>query len=343
MTATAPQPTTRTRAATLVAAAGLLFLIALAMTAPASAQQRNPRQTIGETVFDRESAHYRFERFLLESPDGERRWRINLGIPKRPAPASGFPSIHMVDGNAALMEFDDALLKELADSSPQVLVFIGYDNELRTDTPARTRDYTPRLPIPGGEEGPPLPSGGADAFLDLIERRVKPEVARRVPVDPQRQALWGHSFGGLFVLQALFQRTGMYQTYVAASPSLWWGEGWMLGEVDRFAAHNAGRPARVLIMLGGGERYANGAGRDLGDPRVQRHLRRVAAAPPDSCEKLSARLDALTGIDAGYREFPGLGHGPMLRASLLAMLHAVAGIADNSSDPRPGATPDTPQ
>ena len=178
--------------------------------------------------------------------------------------------------------------------------------------------------------------GGADALLEVIERQAMPELAARLPLDRGRQALWGHSLGGLFVLHALYARTGLFETWAAASPSLWWAQGALLGEPERrFSAHNAGRPARVLVTLGGGERARDTRHRDLSDPRVRTHLARIAAAPPDAAARLASRLDALPGLDVEYREFDGLTHGPMFRASLLHALHAIAGIADHSHAARP--------
>lgn len=315
---------------------GLAVLALLGAPADAMAQRRDPQREIGPTVAEHTAAPYRFERFVVASADGTRRWRVNLGIPKGVPPAGGFPAFWMLDGNAALMEFDDALLDALAAARPQVLVFVGYDNQKRVDTPARTRDYTPVAAERLQDEGTVLAGGGADAFLETLERAIRPEVARWAPIDPHRQTLWGHSFGGLFTLHALYTRTGAFQTYAPASPSLWWGEGYLLaGPEQRFVANGAGRNARVLLMLGEAERHPDHSGRDMNDPRVAAHLRCVACVPPDSAFRLSERLRRVPGLEVEYREFPGLGHGPMLRASLLYALHVVAGIADRSGVPRP--------
>lgn len=319
-------------AATLAVLAGLFALSNAMIISTANAQQRNPLQTIGETVADRASAHYRFERFTLSSVDGSRTWRVHVGIPRTAAPAQGFPSFWMLDGNGALMEFDDALVAELAQQAqPQVLVFIGYDNELRIDSAARSRDYTPELTPDDQHDTTAHPlTGGADAFLDVIERRIRPEIERRATLDPGQRTLWGHSLGGLFVLHTLYTRTGAFQTYASGSPSMWWRNGLAVREGERFITHNAGHPARVLIHLGGAERIGDRGQRDMSNPRVVAHLERVKGAPPDAAMQLAQRLQGVPGIDARYREFEGLGHGPMFRASLMSALHSVTGVADRS-------------
>lgn len=320
----------RAMATMAMAIAGMMGLL----VSPAlMAQQRNPAQVIGETVAERTSAHYRFERFVVTSQDGSRRWRVNLGIPTGKAPAAGFPAIWMLDGNAALIEFDDSVLEELAQTTPSLLVFVGYDNPLRIDSPARTRDYT--LVADESESGAVI-GGGADAFLETLERQVRPEVARRAALDAGRQTLWGHSLGGLFVLHTLYSRAGAFQTYAAASPSLWWKQGAMLGAPEQqFIANNAGHPARLLLMLGGGERAPDFSNRDMSNPRVLAHLKRVSGAPSGAAAELGARLKQVPGLETDYIEFNGLSHGPMFRASLMRMLHLVGGIRDRSGEPRP--------
>jgi len=292
-------------------------------------------QTIGDTVADAPSGHYRFERFTVSSADHTRTWRVRVGIPKKESPTDGWPSFWMLDGNAALIEFDDALLAELAaQPTPHVLVFISHDNQLRTDSAQRNRDYTPRLLPPEDATGP-LGNGGADAFLEVIERQIRPQVEHLATLNPNQRTLWGHSLGGLFVLHTLFTRTGAFDTYIAASPSMWWGNAYAVNESERFIAHNAGHPMRVIIHLGGLERIGDRGPRDLSNPRVVAHLKRIQAAAPDAAMQLAERLESIPGLTVSYREFPGLGHGPMLRASLMGALHTVTGISDHNTSKSP--------
>ncbi len=307
---------------------------------PLHAQQRNPAQLMGRTVLDEPASSYRFERFEVESADRQRRWRVNLGIPvagradaEQGAPS---PALYALDGNAVAMVLDQQLLAELAASkAPPVLVLIGYDNERRIDSVQRTRDYTAWIDRADDESGQvQVVGGGAYAFLDIIERRIKPEVARRADIDPQRQALWGHSLGGLFVLSSLYTRPAAFQQYVAASPSLWWSKGAPLGDLEtQFIDNSTGQPAQLWVMLGGDERSGNRGTRDMNNPRVVAHLRRVGGASSDAAHALSERLRGVPGLQVQYREFPGLGHGPMLPASFKATLSVLYGIGDHSGTP----------
>ncbi|MFK3648581.1 alpha/beta hydrolase [Lysobacter enzymogenes] len=307
---------------------GALSAAALALCAilsPAHAQP-DPNQRTGATVADAPSRHYRFERFVVASADGLRRWRVQLAIPKRRAPKDGYPALYLLDGNAALMEFDDALLARLTQGRPPVLAFVGYDNDLRIDAAQRRDDYTPSAVDDGAGQG--ARGGGAGAFARVLVERIQPQVRRRARIDRSREALWGHSLGGLFVLDLLYRRDDAFAQWFAASPSLWWDRGAILGAPERgFVERGLARPASLTILQGEREREPREAARapaGPADPRVAAHRARIAAVPADAARQLAQRLQGKSGLSACYREFDGLGHGPMLRASVRAAARAVA-------------------
>jgi predicted alpha/beta superfamily hydrolase len=77
--------------------------------------------------------------------------------------------------------------------------------------------------------------GGADLFLDFIEDTVRPAVkARFSQLSCAREALYGHSYGGLFALHALFTRPHLFDGYMASSPSIWWNSRCILDTARSF-------------------------------------------------------------------------------------------------------------
>jgi pimeloyl-ACP methyl ester carboxylesterase len=97
------------------------------------------------------------------------------------------------------------------------------------DAQRRSLDLTPpgAAPIEG--------YGGADEFLDFIEGPVRSAVRERLPtITASREALYGHSYGGLFALHALFTRPGAFDCYIASSPSIWWNSRCILHEAKVF-------------------------------------------------------------------------------------------------------------
>lgn len=282
----------------------ILFLIMTLVLSGSALAQPQPEQKMDTTLLQRQDLAYRFSHLDLDSRDGQRHYRLWIGQPRRPAPASGYPVLWMLDGNAAISALEPEQLQALAGGQAPLLVAIGYQTDQRIERAARTYDYTPV--VPGlAEQRDPLTgqaSGGADEFLDLLEQRMRPMVAAVAPVDPHRQTLWGHSYGGLLTLHTLFTRPWLFSDYAAASPSLWWNDGAIVAEMQGLQERLGSHQPSLLLMRGTRE-PANPRGPLQGD--VQRPARALVAS-----------LAGVKGLSATFQPFDGLDHGPMLPASL---------------------------
>ncbi|WP_054589866.1 alpha/beta hydrolase-fold protein [Sphingopyxis macrogoltabida] len=64
-------------------------------------------------------------------------------------------------------------------------------------------------------------TGGLDDLLQIIEREVKPLVRDIVPVDADKEVLFGHSLGGMAVVHAAFVNPDAYDVFIASNPSIW--------------------------------------------------------------------------------------------------------------------------
>ncbi|MFJ5183493.1 alpha/beta hydrolase [Pseudomonas fulva] len=281
---------------------GLALVLAF-VTGAATAQPEHD-QPMDTTLLARQDLAYRFTHLNLDSADGARHYRLWIGLPKRAAPATGYPVLWMLDGNAALSALDPQRLDALAAGQAPVLVAVGYQTRQRIDRTSRTYDYTPALAGQTEQRDPltGLPSGGVDAFLDLLETRMRSGLAALVSIDPQQQTLWGHSYGGLAVLHALFTRPKSFAVYAAASPSLWWHDGAILREATSLPARLGDTQPQVLLMRGSLEPASP---REPAQPHADQTARSLAAS-----------LTQLKGVQVSFKQFDGLGHGPMLPASL---------------------------
>lgn len=282
----------------------LALSVALAAVLPSALARPTPGQPMEASMLQRDDLAYRFNTVTVDAIDGQRHYQLWIGIPKRPAPAAGYPALWMLDGNAAIGALSPEQLDGLAAGQAPVLVAVGYRTEARIDRESRTLDYTP--PVEGlAQQRDPLtglPSGGVDAFFDLLEQRMRPEVDQRVRLDPRHQTLWGHSYGGLAVLHALFTRPGAFTDYAAASPSLWWRQGAVVAAATGLEERLAGQHPRLLLMKGSSE----------GVPPGQVSMADAEAG----ARRLEAALAEAPGVTVRSKVFEGLGHGPMLPASL---------------------------
>ena len=290
----------------------LALILAQPLWAPVAQAQPDHEQKMDASLLLRQDLAYRFSQVDLDSADGRRHYRLWIGKPNRPAPASGYPVLWMLDGNAALGALDSQQLGTLAAGQAPLLVAVGYQTEQRIERAGRTYDYTPALPGQA-EQLDPLtgqPSGGVDAFLDLLTGRMRTLVAGLAPIDLQRQTLWGHSYGGLAVLHALFTRPGAFSDYAAASPSLWWHDGAIMGEAQGLEQRLGSSRPRLLLMRGS-EEPAN--------PRTQ-----VQGDVERPARELVAGLTRVPGLQVRFERFAGLGHGPMLPASLKQVIEGMS-------------------
>jgi len=261
-------------------------------------EERTPVQLPGAFQFDRVSR------------DG-RSYRIFVYVPPFVAPAQGFPILYMLDGNAAFATAVQAVAlqmrrAEVTGVPASIIVGIGYPTEATFDLARRRFDYTP---APAGA-APDAESGGADLFLDFLEVQLKPTVEAMVPVDRQRQALFGHSFGGLLALWALFTRPGSFLSYVAASPSIWWKNRCVLRREEAFAEQmkRGMTDARLLVTVGSLERFQSGAGSNS----------EAKACMVEDASSLVARLASL-GYDrlrAEFVEFADENHASVIPAAI---------------------------
>ncbi|WP_407367152.1 alpha/beta hydrolase [Xanthomonas campestris] len=298
-----------------------------------------PSARLGRSVLDARSPFYRFETFDVEDGHGGR-WRMRIGIPRTRPPRRGFPALWMLDGNRALAQFDHAWLQGLAAArTPWVLVFVGPDNDLLVDLPRRAHDYTFQtadhrfLAAPKAPPGPV--GGGADALLEVLTGQAMPALARRVPLDRERQALWGHSLAGLFVLHALYSGRGPFTEYAAASPSLWWSQGALLGDPEqRFSREGPARAMRLWLFLGGAERAGHIDPHARQDPHRAALLEAIAGAPADAAARLAERLATVPRLAVRYQEFPAVHHASVFRAALRAALQHLAGLPVRGRRPR---------
>ena len=270
----------------------------------------------------------------LDIAAGGHMHRVMLAVPPAPPPARGWPVLYLLDGDLLFAPTAQLMRNRFARgpgvaAQGAVVVGLGYAGDTSGDSmgarvldlDARSRDYTPPAPGPA-TDAPGRREGGADAFLDFLDTVVRPLVERSVRVDTTRQTLLGHSYGGLCVLHALFTRPGGFQNYVAASPSVWWRDGFILQAQARFVADRPAdaAPLRLLVTQG-----------DLETRPPAEAARATAFRARRTGEHLQALLHGLRAapaLELRLASLPGADHGAsLLPAAQLALELALQGPA----------------
>ncbi|MBU2874387.1 hypothetical protein KO508_10265 [Marinobacter salexigens] len=251
--------------------------------------------------------------FMLESPETGRDYLIQVSVPDAPPPDTGYPVLYLLDGNAYLPLMQvarDTVTRESPSEAgnPLLIVAIGYPDADRFAFEQRAADYTPPGAARNRAEGQ---HGGATRFLAFINTRLKPEIARRFQVDPDKEALFGHSFGGLFVTHVLMTAPESFERYIAISPSLWWyGDDPLraLSEYDLAVDTEVGVAPRLLIGVGSLEQTPGESER--GTPKAE--VRR-SRAMVDNVGLMAEWLDSLhPDWDIQAKSFPGENHGSVM-------------------------------
>ena len=199
--------------------------------------------------------------FDMHSTIAGRTYRISLFEPPLPSPAGAFPVLTVLDG-ATTFPIAAAMAGMFAFSgAPALVVGVGYAASPLESQVLRFRDLTPPTPIENVPVRPGMPTltpdqiGGSDLFRRFLLEELRPAIAARANVDSARQAIFGYSLGGLFVLDALFKAPTAWASYVASSPSIWWNERAILEDEGKFrcAVKNGAAAPRVLITIGARE------------------------------------------------------------------------------------------
>ncbi|MCL7999095.1 alpha/beta hydrolase-fold protein [Brucella sp. 21LCYQ03] len=234
-------------------------------------------------------------------------YRIFVATPAEKAPASGFPVVYMTDGNRML-----PIAAKLMEKDPKlnaVYVGIGYPTEDK-DEIVRLRyfDLTPPTPdelIPVQTNIPK--TGGRDAFFEFINHQVKAEIEKRFTIDKDKQALFGHSLGGLFTLYALFNHSDSFQTYASADPSIWWNGRSILTDKDKFIEAFKANPSPIRLLIENSGKRGERPGQTKED--VER-LKKLRGGP--SGADIQTELKQLPEFEVAYRRFDNESHGSMI-------------------------------
>jgi len=263
-------------------------------------------------------------------------YRIFLYRPDGEPPVGGWPVLYLLDANAVIGIAVDALRAQSAypngtGISRAILVGIGYPTEAAYDSVRRSWDMGPppgRSYPPHHAGGPDVRTGGADRFLHFIEAELKPMVAREATVNTDRQAIFGHSFGGLFVLYALFTRPAAFRSWIAASPAIWWEEAVVLRSFGRFKVQARELRSEAKVLLLAGEFEQRLAPFQIRAPDAEQRSAAMASSQiVDNARDMAKCLAAIPGgrISAWFEELPGETHMSVLPSAVNRVLRFALG------------------
>ena len=156
-----------------------------------------------------------------------------------------YPVLYMTDGDAHINHTSSTIQFLTENGRIPDLIVVGVVN---TD---RTRDLTPVKSTnknAAGELQFPT-SGGADNFLKFFQTELIPTIEKQYRVQPYR-ILAGHSLGGLFAIHAMISKLGLFNSYIAVSPSLQWEKESELNRAEEFLKNQTEMKVTLFVSIG---------------------------------------------------------------------------------------------
>ncbi|MFI8666408.1 alpha/beta hydrolase [Qipengyuania sp. NPDC077410] len=253
-------------------------------------------------------------------------YRIFIHRPKEPAPETGYPVLYLLDGEDSFpvaAQTSERMARFGGDEGYRgvLVVAIGYppgDSTLR-----RAFDYTPV----GSAEFDPRGrrTGGADAFRSFLANTLKPAIGLEFCVDQDRKTIWGHSYGGLFVIDTLLQHPDLFDSYAASSPAIWLAdeaiEAGFEGLADRLEVSG---PRVVALSVGAREQEVPEAN-DMGPAALGQNERIKSKRMVDRTRELAQRLGAFGDLTVQQRVSTGEDHAATALSGIGMAVQLAAG------------------
>ncbi|KZM23177.1 hypothetical protein ST47_g5866 [Ascochyta rabiei] len=237
---------------------------------------------------------------------------------------------YILDGNALGLTATEAVRRRRPVEFAQpdsIIVSIGYPTTI-SDSPYSTSRYADMQPPVCSNC--PLPSvpgvpSNADGLIAFIDTALRPWVQKEVFAEAtfDRDALYGHSFAGLFVLYALTARPELFDTFLSASPALDWNDDYVFNHTDFLAplktnatVTNATKPA-VQISYGGLEQFPKRRRTETDEEFALRKSILEPMRTNDLSDKLFAELQGSPALrDVELNVYPNSYHSTVGGAAL---------------------------
>ena len=248
----------------------------------------------------------------------------------------------MVDGNAMFLSATDVVRRNsfIRDQSATIVVGISYPISDAVYSSRRGFDLTPpceNYVPPKDQNGKafPSPHGGADillGFINQVHRFLFNAIFRKVSV--RQTALFGHSFGALFALHALFTAPTSFDAYLAASPSIWWSDGFIKEEENAFyQSPDVHHHPHVWMCYGSIERTLEQRKDESDDDFAKRKLNAAERSMADNCDDMYARLKTSKRVGSmKKRVYEDEDHGSVIATSLSGSILFFLDNAQSSDD-----------
>ena len=168
----------------------------------------------GNIVFTQSNC-YTYSQIAFNSKMLNEKIKIGIFIPESYDNNLKLKPIYVLDGDY-LAPVVAASIESLSDHNrptPCLVIAMTSTN--------RQRDFTPKS---DGATGQMAGSGGADHYLEYVEKELIPMIELKFNADTHRIII-GHSIGGLLAYYSILKNPALFHSIISIDGSLWWNEG----------------------------------------------------------------------------------------------------------------------
>ncbi|KAF2707161.1 hypothetical protein K504DRAFT_504337 [Pleomassaria siparia CBS 279.74] len=236
-------------------------------------------------------------------------------------------TLYVLDGNALGLTATEAFRRRRPVETAQIdtiVVSIGYPETIADSPYSLNRGYDYQPPVCDTCTPAPAPGvpSNADNFIEFIDDVLRPWVRNTAFPNTHfsRDALYGHSFGGLFVLYALLVRPNLFDTFLSASPALFWNDKYILGELDPLkTAPNSTSDTKPAFQIsyGGLEQFPIKRRTETQEEYETRKAFIETMQMTDNCQNLYSQLKNSTALrHVSLHEYPFSDHSAVAAAAI---------------------------
>ena len=177
--------------------------------------------------------------------DMEYKLHITLPPTDNNMPDKKYPVLYYLDawGCTGMITDLARVLISTKGIEPIILVGISFDANVEKFLKLRNRDF-----LPNTSSADSL--SGADDFLNFIKKELIPFIESNYPADNKERGLFGYSFGGLFAAWVLKKEPLLFNKWGMGSPSLWYGESFLLKDKELLDNIKNARNISVITTYG---------------------------------------------------------------------------------------------
>jgi len=182
----------------------------------------------------------------------ERSLKVLLPDTWKPGSAEKYEVIYITDGEWAMDPFSFVYKWAQGENFVPPAIIVSVPNRYINSANQRDRDFLP-VHVPQ-----PAISGGAGNFLSFFKDELIPYIDKTYPSNGT-SSLYGHSYGGLFVLYALLSEPQLFESYYATDPPFRFNDDYLI----KMAAQKLENlPPDKILWLAGNELSYKGQGID---------------------------------------------------------------------------------